>query len=142
MASERLPVKSPQLSNGLQLTLVLSDPRSQTAYLVALTSLIKSVPKTMYIHEMHSVGLSIMGLCISSLIQVQLMPLLLRGLELPDNDVRASAIDTLLSTAGDHAEQSVVSEHASTLVSAMLKNVLVQDMPSMVSSHDLIADTN
>lgn len=62
------------------------------------------------------------------------MPLLLRGLDLPDIDIRANVIDTFLAAAeGDSPEQSIVSEHASTLVSAMLKNSLVQEMPSTVS---------
>lgn len=34
---------------------MISDPQRQTAYLVALTTLIKSVPKTMYMHELPSV---------------------------------------------------------------------------------------
>jgi len=34
---------------------MVPDPQRQTAYLVALTTLIKSVPKTMYMHELSSV---------------------------------------------------------------------------------------
>jgi len=64
------------------------------------------------------------------------MPLLLRGLELPDAQIRASVIDTLLAAAeGDPSEQSLVSEHASTLVSSMLRNCVVEGMPSIVSSN-------
>jgi DNA repair/transcription protein MET18/MMS19 len=66
------------------------------------------------------------------------MPLFLRGLELPDAEIRASVIDTFLAAAeGDpsDSDESLVSEHASTLVSTMLKNCLLEEMPSMVSSH-------
>ncbi|RDB23653.1 MMS19 nucleotide excision repair [Hypsizygus marmoreus] len=90
-------------------------PHEQTAYLVALTSLIEASPKTAYAHEMPA-----------------LMPLLLRGLELPDVDIRADVIKTLLAAAeGDASEQSLVSEHASTLVTYMLKNSMVEEMSSM-----------
>ncbi|KAF8074920.1 Dos2-interacting transcription regulator of RNA-Pol-II-domain-containing protein [Lyophyllum atratum] len=90
-------------------------PHEQTAYLVALTSLIKAIPKAAYAHAMPS-----------------LMPLLLRGLELPDFDIRADVIDTFLAAAeGDASEQSLVSEHASTLVTYMLKNSMASEMPSV-----------
>jgi len=75
------------------------------------------VPKATYSHEMKS-----------------LMPLFLRGLELPDPEIRASVIDTFLAAAeGDpsDSDESLVSEHASTLVSTMLKNCLLEGMPSM-----------
>lgn len=59
-----------------------------------------------------------------------LIPLLLRGLNLPDPDIRANVIETLLVAAdGESAEKNVVSEYASSLVSAMLKNSLVGEMP-------------
>lgn len=65
------------------------------------------------------------------------MPLLLRGLDLPDYEIRASVIDTLLATAEGGSspttkENSILSEHASSLVSTMLKNSMVKDMPSVV----------
>ena len=62
------------------------------------------------------------------------MPLLLRGLDLPDNEIRAGVIDTLqaAATSGDK-ENNIVSEHAGSLVSTMLKNSLVSQMPSVVS---------
>lgn len=63
------------------------------------------------------------------------MPLLLRGLELPDANIRADVIDTFLAAAdGEVSEQSLVSEHASTLVTYMLKNSTVKEMPSAVCS--------
>ncbi|KAG6909334.1 hypothetical protein DXG01_000934 [Tephrocybe rancida] len=90
-------------------------PHEQTAYLVALTSLIKAIPKTAYAHQMSS-----------------LMPLLLRGLELPDFDIRADVIDTFHAAAeGDASDQSLISEHAPTLVTYMLKNSMAKDMSSI-----------
>ncbi|KAI0738521.1 ARM repeat-containing protein [Daedaleopsis nitida] len=86
----------------------------RNAYLVALAALIKSVPKSTYAHEMTA-----------------LMPLLLRGLDLPDNEIRASVIDTLQAAATSGAkENSVMDEHASSLVATMLRNCLVAHMPS------------
>ncbi|KAH9930313.1 ARM repeat-containing protein [Fomitopsis serialis] len=96
------------------------DSRQQNAYLVALTSMIKSVPKTVYAHQMPT-----------------LMPLLLRGLDLPDFEIRASVIDTLLATAESSSssskttENNIIAEHASSLVSTMLRNSMVKDMPSV-----------
>ncbi|KAI1791817.1 ARM repeat-containing protein [Ganoderma leucocontextum] len=93
----------------------VSQSSRQNAYLVALAALIKSVPKSTYAHQMPS-----------------LMPLLLRGLDLPDNEIRAGVIDTLqaAATSGDN-DNDVVSEHAASLVSTMLKNSLVSQMPSV-----------
>ena len=63
------------------------------------------------------------------------MPLLLRGLDLPDNEIRASVIDTLhaaaVSSSGEK-DNAIVAEHASSLVSTMLRNCLVSQMPSVV----------
>lgn len=66
------------------------------------------------------------------------MPLLLRGLDLPDNEIRASVIDTLQAAATSSSEagskdNAIVAEHATGLVSTMLKNSLVETMPSVVS---------
>ena len=60
------------------------------------------------------------------------MPLLLRGLELPDTQVRANVIDTLLATAGTGTKDDAISEHAPSLVSVMLRNSMVQEMSSIV----------
>ncbi|TFK51878.1 ARM repeat-containing protein [Heliocybe sulcata] len=90
------------------------NDRQQVAYLVALTSLIKSVPKSTYASEMPT-----------------LIPLLLRGLRLRDPDIRANVISTLhAATDGDNNSSNIISEHVGTLVSAMLENSKVQDMPS------------
>lgn len=72
------------------------------------------------------------------------MPLLLRGLELSDFNIRADVIDTFLAAAeGDVSEQTLVSEHASTLVTHMLKNSMVNDMPSPVRfSHSVIINNS
>jgi DNA repair/transcription protein MET18/MMS19 len=66
------------------------------------------------------------------------MPLLLRGLDLPNDEIRANVIDTLLATADpeeslESKQNSLVSEHATSLVSIMLKNSMVSDTPSPVS---------
>ncbi|KAI0079355.1 ARM repeat-containing protein [Panus rudis PR-1116 ss-1] len=90
------------------------DAQRQNAYLVALTSLIKSIPKTTYTHELPT-----------------LMPLLLRGLDLPDPEIRANVIDTLLATSDSTTENKAISEHASSLVTTMLKNSMVDEMPSV-----------
>ena len=64
---------------------------------------------------------------------LQLMPLLLRGLDLPDHEIRASVIDTLLSVADPASKpNTIVAEHASSLVKVMLKNSLFSEMPSVV----------
>ncbi|KAJ7576919.1 ARM repeat-containing protein, partial [Mycena floridula] len=89
--------------------------REHAAYLVALASLIKTAPKATYVQSMPA-----------------LIPLLLRGLELPDDAIRANVIDTFLAAAeGDSPDKSMVSQHASSLVSMMLKNSLVHEMPSI-----------
>lgn len=68
------------------------------------------------------------------------MPLLLRGLALPDPTLRAGVIDTLLSAAQADVEAesktakegSVVAEHAASLTNAMLQNCTVAEMPDVV----------
>ena len=57
-----------------------------------------------------------------------------RGLDLPDSEIRANVIDTLLAVADPSAKSnnSTISEHASSLVATMLKNSMVRDMPSAV----------
>ncbi len=62
------------------------------------------------------------------------MPLLLRGLDLPDQEIRANVIDTLLTVADTSSkDNSAVTEHAASLVSTMLRNSTVHEMPSIVS---------
>ncbi|KAJ7066235.1 ARM repeat-containing protein [Mycena amicta] len=95
-----------------------SNPTLQHAHLVALTALIKSVPHAAYVHEMPN-----------------LLPLLLRALPIPDAGIRADVVETLLGavvtsvdngkekekeTATITTENSVLSEHAPSLVRSML----------------------
>lgn len=62
------------------------------------------------------------------------MPLLLRGLDLPDHEIRANVIDTLLAVADTSSKDknAIVAEHASSLVSTMLRNSVAREMPSVV----------
>lgn len=61
------------------------------------------------------------------------MPLLLRGLNLPDPEIRADVIQTFLSAIGSESkDSSVISEYASTLVTSMLKNSMASEIPSTV----------
>ena len=61
------------------------------------------------------------------------MPLLLRGLSLPDNEIRAGVIDTLIATTDpDSKDNELVTNYASSLVTIMLKNAKAKDMPSPV----------
>ena len=61
------------------------------------------------------------------------MPLLLRGLSLPDNEIRAGVIETLIATTDTNSKDNeLVSKYASSLVIVMLKNAKVKDMPSPV----------
>jgi len=99
-----------------------TEQSRKTTYLVALAALIKVIPRAAYAHELPI-----------------LMPLLLRGLSLPDPTLRAGVIDTLLSAAqadikaGAKTEKtgSAVSEHAVSLTNAMLQNSAVAEMPDM-----------
>ena len=57
----------------------------------------------------------------------------MRGLEFQDPSLRADVIDTFLTAAeGDASGQKFVSEHASTLVTLMLKNCMLTEMPAPV----------
>jgi len=61
------------------------------------------------------------------------MPLLLRGLSLPDNEIRVGVIDTLTATTDPNSKDNeLVSKYASELVTVMLKNAKAEDMPSSV----------
>ncbi|KAJ7210442.1 ARM repeat-containing protein [Mycena pura] len=76
----------------------------QHANLVALTALIKVIPNTSYAHEM-----------------TQLMPLLMRALQIPDAEIRASVIETLLAAVTQQkSTHDVLAEHAPALVRQML----------------------
>ncbi|KAF8817465.1 ARM repeat-containing protein [Phlegmacium glaucopus] len=89
-----------------------TDTTQRTASLVALTFLIKSIPRASYVHEMPT-----------------LIPLLLRGLELSDSAIRNHVIDTFLAAAeGESPEKNLVSEYSSTLVNCMLKNSRLDEL--------------
>lgn len=110
-----------------------TDPAKQTASLVALTSLIKSIPRAAYAHEMPSVSIGEPYLYLALNYRFQLIPLLLRGLDLPDAEIRGNVIDTFLAAAeGESPEKSLVSEHSVTLVNAMLRNSKVGEITSIV----------
>ncbi|KAJ7879223.1 ARM repeat-containing protein [Mycena olivaceomarginata] len=80
------------------------DPALQHANLIALTALIKAIPNAAYAHEM-----------------TQLLPLLLRALLLPDAQIRANVIETLLAAAAQHTStHAVLAEHAPALARQML----------------------
>lgn len=112
-----------------------TDPTKQTASLVALTSLIKSIPRAAYAHEMPSVSTGEPYLYLILNHRFQLIPLLLRGLDLPDAEIRGNVIDTFLAAAeGESPEKSLVSEHSVTLVNAMLRNSKASEMTSIVRS--------
>ena len=65
--------------------------------------------------------------------KVQLIPLLLQSLDLPDANIRCNVIGTFLAVAeGETPSRSLVSEHSSTLVASMLKNSMVSEMPTTV----------
>ena len=98
----------PRLSEGAN----AGDRMYQQSCLVALALLVKSVPKATFSHLMSSV-----------------VPLLIRGLDLPDEEVQTSIIHALTNIT----EGNIIAEHASTLVLEMLKNSMVHEMPSVVS---------
>ena len=68
------------------------------------------------------------------------MPLLLRSLDLPDHEIRANVIDILQAVADPSSkENSAITEHASSIVNNMLRNCLVDKMPSVVSKFITLA---
>ncbi|KAF9508163.1 hypothetical protein BS47DRAFT_1350735 [Hydnum rufescens UP504] len=94
----------PQIIAGCKIS---PDLTEHTTYLIALTSLINSVPKAMFLSELPTI-----------------MPFLLRGLDVPDEEMRANIINTLNAVAKDESSSqvNVISEHASTIVTALLRN--------------------
>lgn len=61
------------------------------------------------------------------------MPLLLRGLDLEDTTIRANVIDTFLTVSeGGLPEDSILSEHASSLIATMVNNSMAQEKTSTV----------
>lgn len=86
------------------------DSQLQDAHLVALASLIKAVPKATYVDHLSA-----------------LMPILLRGLNLEDTELRINIFETLLQVAKDTADLGATStgplaEYAGSLVKATWSN--------------------
>ncbi|CAE6466774.1 unnamed protein product [Rhizoctonia solani] len=86
------------------------DPQLQDAHLVALASLIKAVPKATYAAHL-----------------LVLMPILLRGLNLEDTELKINIFEILCQVAKDTADLGATStgplaEHAGSLVKATLLN--------------------
>ncbi|KAG7093965.1 hypothetical protein E1B28_007596 [Marasmius oreades] len=91
-----------------------TNSHEQLAHLVALSSLISQIPRNLYARELPS-----------------LIPLLIRGLGLPDYNIRCQVIETLLAVAEEgSSDENVIPEHAPSLVTTMLKNSTVREMPS------------
>jgi DNA repair/transcription protein MET18/MMS19 len=120
------------LINATCLQFKYTDATRQTASLVALTFLIKSIPRASYAQEMPTVSRTQQRIVLLLIFQ-QLIPLLLRGLELSDNAIRNNVIDTFLAAAeGESPEKNLVSEHSSTLVNSMLKYSKLDELSSTV----------
>jgi hypothetical protein len=62
------------------------------------------------------------------------MPYLLRGIDVAEEDMRASVINTLISVAEEQSagEGDIISEHASTIIAALLENADHRITPSLV----------
>ncbi|KAG8920842.1 hypothetical protein FRC00_009452, partial [Tulasnella sp. 408] len=92
-----------------------SDPIKKTAYLATLTTLVKYLPQSMYMHEMTT-----------------LMPLFILGLDLPEVEMRANVIEALVTLASetDPSQAGALSEHVSTVINALIKNALPAEMTS------------
>ncbi|KAG9001211.1 hypothetical protein FRB90_011657 [Tulasnella sp. 427] len=92
-----------------------SEPTRRTAYLAALTTLVKYLPQSMYMHEITT-----------------LMPLFILGLDLPEVEMRANVIEALVTLASetDASQEGPLAEHVSTVISALIKNALPAEMTS------------
>jgi len=107
-----------------------SDDPERRASLVALSFLISALPKSVYVSEMS-----------------KLTTHLIRGLDLPDAQIRASIFDTFLTVtetaSADLSDgQGIIAEHASTLTTAALRNALPHEVTSAslrISALKLIA---
>ncbi|KAG8974923.1 hypothetical protein FRC05_006600 [Tulasnella sp. 425] len=92
-----------------------SDPVRKTAHLAALTTLVKYLPQSMYMHEMTT-----------------LMPLFILGLDLPEVEMRANVIEALFTLASESeaSQAGALVEHVSTVINALIKNALPAEMTS------------
>lgn len=63
------------------------------------------------------------------------------GLSVQDAGVRTSVLDTLFTVAkDDSAQRTALAEHASTLVTTLLRNVLPEEITSTVRVHQQAYD--
>lgn len=77
-----------------------------------------------------------------------MMPFLLRGIDLPEAEMKIGVIETLISVAEEESgrpalagqsggagqnQKDVISEHAGTIVTNLLKNIEARENPSTVS---------
>jgi DNA repair/transcription protein MET18/MMS19 len=111
--------------------------------LVALTSLINSVPKAMFLSELPTVGhSSAQASLIPHLLWIspKIIPFLLRGLDVPDEEMRANTINTLNTVAKDESSSQVdvITEHASTIVTALLRNADYEITKSPVREQNMV----
>lgn len=53
-----------------------------------------------------------------------MMPYLLRGIDLPDQEMRANVINTLITVAEEESagEADILADHASSIIASLLKN--------------------
>ncbi|TDL24084.1 ARM repeat-containing protein [Rickenella mellea] len=99
----------PKVIDGLK----SSTPPRQTVYRIALISLITSVPKQTYIGQMET-----------------LMSHLLRGLDVPDMDMRTDLINALLAIAESMEQREPITTHASSIIAAMLRSCKFSEQPT------------
>jgi len=80
---------------------------TQLPYIIGLASLVSAIPKAMYLHSLASI-----------------LPLLLRAMDLPDEPIRAHAVDTIHAVASDESsmQTELIEEYAYTIVNALLQN--------------------
>ncbi|KAG8854442.1 hypothetical protein FRB96_007504 [Tulasnella sp. 330] len=98
------------------------DNQKRIAYLVALASLVQSIPRQIYGQKMSEVKRT------SIAFSLKLMPLFILGLSISDADIRTSVTETLFTVAKDEsAKRTALAEHALTLVATLLRNVLPGD---------------
>lgn len=78
----------------------------------------------MYAHELPTVCFPVPLFYGASEHSYQMMPLLLRGIDLPEEDMRANVINTLISVAEEESagEADIISEHSTTIIASLLKN--------------------
>ncbi|KAG9312861.1 ARM repeat-containing protein [Chiua virens] len=99
----------PKLIDGAK---TVDGTKRETAYLIALASLVNTVQKSLYRTQIPT-----------------LIPLLLRGLEIADPEIRWQIIGTFSDNIQAFSDDQLLSSYASTLVGTMLKNATVVDMP-------------